>query len=541
MVAAPIGSFIDQITKEVQEIAAERSLRDDQAFGYWFLEQIHDFSEEESEELVVDGPWDKGRDAVYVDTSSGLLRIYQFKWSDNVDYASHAIKDVQRGLVAERTTLPSVSLVQLIVATKAAASQEMAKRAARAESNVRSWLKRNKFVAEVEVELFDLRSFARKYDQLYGPTVTVSFSEPPLEMEDGLLGRLNAADLAPLVETEQIFDFNIRKSLGIRKGSVNYRIKLTLEDPVEQKRFWTYNNGIVCLSTAYTTTRGRRKWECHDFSVVNGAQTLSTIQRYLEDNPAERGKPVWVVAKVVKVDGGDLAEARKITARSNSQSPASDKDLKSIDPHHRWIDEWMTDLFGVRYVYQRGGKRLDKGVAYVDFKDVSQAFVAARGEPHVAFARPGTIFRDPDYYDKVFPTGELQSLRESGTTAERQAFVGERLFGAVLLRSVREKLRKLPGDSRYRSLAYHCVWVFGEAVRYHGLSFVGEEDRAAALVDKYLEDIFDGLREVAVIQRLEVPRDLKSEKLVRELESLDYLDKLGWGKRLRDGVKDVWS
>ena len=54
----------DEIRDAVDEIAAERGLVDNRAFGYWFLENLEDISPVEAATLVTDGAWDEGRDAV---------------------------------------------------------------------------------------------------------------------------------------------------------------------------------------------------------------------------------------------------------------------------------------------------------------------------------------------------------------------------------------------------------------------------------------------------------------------------------------------
>ncbi len=60
-------SVLEEITGEVDSVAAERGLAAPRAFGFYFLEEVEEFSQEEAESMVVDGPWDGGRDAVFFD------------------------------------------------------------------------------------------------------------------------------------------------------------------------------------------------------------------------------------------------------------------------------------------------------------------------------------------------------------------------------------------------------------------------------------------------------------------------------------------
>jgi hypothetical protein len=110
-------SLIDDIRNDVQEISKDRGLTEDRAFGYWFLERYEDLSPEEAEDTITDGPWDRGRDAVYLDEENDTLKIYQFKYSENLEYVRNTLTDVQTGLRAEEWRLPSIDIVNLIIVT----------------------------------------------------------------------------------------------------------------------------------------------------------------------------------------------------------------------------------------------------------------------------------------------------------------------------------------------------------------------------------------------------------------------------------------
>lgn len=119
-------SVLDDIQGQVAEITASHALGADfKGFAYWYLEEIEDFGQEEAEELVVDGAWDRGRDAVHIDEEQRKLTIYQFKYSDNLQYVAGAFTDIQNGVQAEQASLTTVDSLRLVVVTTANADQEL--------------------------------------------------------------------------------------------------------------------------------------------------------------------------------------------------------------------------------------------------------------------------------------------------------------------------------------------------------------------------------------------------------------------------------
>jgi AIPR protein len=190
------------------------------------------------------------------------------------------------------------------------------------------------------VEVWDLRKFAQMLEKLYGVAATLTFKAEPIQDGDALLGLLDIAGLREHVTQEELFAFNIRTFLGKRKGSVNSEIHETLQDDAERGRFWHLNNGIVCLCTEISED-SPTVFAATNFTIVNGAQTTSTIASFLDKNPAA-DEPVWVVAKVLRVDETDIERARELTKTSNLQTPASNKDLRAVDKTHRRIAEWLT-------------------------------------------------------------------------------------------------------------------------------------------------------------------------------------------------------
>lgn len=530
-------SVIDELREEVTTIATTRGLPDSRAFGYWFLETIEDLSEEEAEQTIVDGPWDGGRDAVRLDEDQSQLDIYQFKYSDSRDYSLGAFSDLQRAVQAEKDQLARVDSVRLVVVTLASADTEFRNRAKRTRQNIKAWLTRNNFINyKAEIEVIDLIKFTQIWERLHGIQATIHFRGSPVESQSGLLG-LADASFAREADQEELFAFNVRQFLGVRKGSVNADIKETLEDQEARDEFWTLNNGIVCLCTDYKA-QASNEYAFENLTVVNGAQTISSITRYLEDNPAVT-EPIWVVAKLLKVGEEDIDRARKLTKTSNTQNPTSNKDLRASDISHRRIKDWFSRHSDVQYLFRRGD-RPESGGSVVQMKDLAQAYIAFWDKkPHISFAQVGKIFSDDELYSSPFPSDEIAELRQNGDAEEIRTFLERRLLAHNLLQKIRAYLRNNVQDKTHRSLAYHILWLYSklfEEMRRDSEVYLLHERHAQA-VENTIETISDNISDFFAQSDVAFPRVLKGTQAVEMLTEKALSN--NWIRRTRTALQEV--
>jgi hypothetical protein len=523
-------SIRDDIKERVDEITSSHGLgKDHRGFAYWFLEEIEDFGQEEAQDLVTDGPWDKGRDAVSLDEDEDRLTIYQFKYSENLAYARSAFTDIQSGVRAEEDRLHKISELRLVVVTTATADDDLQKAAKAAQRRVRTWLTKNNHKnVQASVELMDLNHFKQVFETLYGISLTVEYRLPPLRINGAFVGLVNAADFQQHLENEALFAFNIRKFLGLRKGSVNWQMKQTLEQDDERDSFWTYNNGIVCLGTEIREVPGDpSQLDIDNFTIVNGAQTVNTIARFLNENPAVT-EPVWVVCKLVQVAENDLDRARTITKTSNTQTPTSNKDLRAIDMVHRRLAKWFESHFGLTYIYRRG-VRAPKGIEAITMKDVLQAYAAYwREKPEMAFSRVGQLFSSDVEYSAAFPSEDVAELKASGTEGEVRALLVDRVLPWRLLTGVRTRLATKVAsglDKRWKSSAYHVLWLYRRMFDLEGMQ--DREQllaRAGEIVDASADDLVDAFVSFCVSRSEDIPRALKREQLATDLIRSEFLE-----------------
>ncbi len=524
-----MSSIIDEIRREVSSIAKIENIDEPKAFALFYLREIEEKSIEDAKIQIRDGPWDRGRDVIELDEEERVLRIYQFKYSQDIEYVKRALTDIQNAIKEEENlgNLRKVNRVELFIVSLASTTPEVIREKKTIQSNIQKWLRNKGYDISIDIQIVDLKKrLLALYGRIYGIDVELLWKTWREVDGQAIIGLLDARGLVPYVESEELFAFNVRSFLGARKTTASRRIWESLSDENTRRKFWVLNNGIVCLCTSYQISETNSTISFRNFTVVNGAQTLGTIAKFLERNPVIE-EPIWVVAKVLKVGESedDREWAKRITDASNRQTPTSMRDLRAVEPHHAWLERWLQEEFGVIYLYKRGQK-CPKNCICVDMKDMAQAFIAWIGYPHVAFSRPGEIFSKDDYYTMVFPN-EINNLKESGEQSEVREFVASRLLPWKIAVRVREFLYKKapPGsvNEKNRSLVYHIVWLYRRflenAIRkYKYMELYSAIDDV--LEDSVIDDLYDALVSLlGMLEDFDIPKTLKTERAKEILDS----------------------
>jgi hypothetical protein len=521
-------AVLDDIRAAVNEIANQRGLDESRAFAFWFLTEFEELSPEDAENTITDGPWDRGCDAVYPDEEEGIYNIWQFKFSEDENYVKGALRDFQTAVRSKAGEFRNFRRLKLTLVSLVSPSLEFEEEIKRVKGEIKRWLTRQNFEISLEVETVGVKWFLERMQKIYGVDLDLDWNGS-IYIANCILGLVNASQIARYVTREELFAFNIRKFLGLRKGGVSSKIKETLEKD-DRAEFWKHNNGIVCVCTDFQPLT-ENKVHFKNFTIVNGAQTIHTIAKFLEENPVIT-EPIWTVAKVEKIEEHEIEKATLRTITSNTQTPTSNKDLRAVDSWHKWIEDWLQRYFNLAYIYKRGQKSRQEKVG---MKDMAQAYVAfEKEEPHISFARPGQIFAKDEYYNFVFPEEELRELKQRGNENEIRKFLLDRLIPCKLLCGIREYLRgAATGDNRkYRSLAYHILWVYRNPIKSkverEGSDSVYE--KLTEILNNTKEDLYQRIYEFVRAAELDIPRDLKSgklrDKLAKEMNELPWYNTL---------------
>ncbi|KIN15793.1 AIPR family protein [Halomonas sp. KHS3] len=152
---------------------------------------------------------------------------------------------------------------------------------------------------------------------------------------------------------EKLFDANIRHFQG--DTVVNQDISETIKNNPEH--FFYFNNGVTFTCDVIRPigprddTRSTGKFRVENLSVINGAQTVSSLAIDLDNECQERD--VKVLATFIALDG-DLEEfGSKVTRFRNNQNAVSDIDFAALDENQiQWAQTLQQS--GVSYRYKSG-------------------------------------------------------------------------------------------------------------------------------------------------------------------------------------------
>lgn len=153
------------------------------------------------------------------------------------------------------------------------------------------------------------------------------------------LARLNNKYSNTLLGRNILYGLNLRESLN--KNSKTYESMFSTVNS-EPELFLFYNNGITIISSDFDANGPKTKDKIilENFSIINGAQTTSTLGSYLkeaeingDDEKIENLKKVFVLTKIYKINK-DLKNHEKVSDRikiyNNTQTPLSSRDMVSI-------------------------------------------------------------------------------------------------------------------------------------------------------------------------------------------------------------------
>lgn len=144
---------------------------------------------------------------------------------------------------------------------------------------------------------------------------------------------------------------NIRYALG--ETDVNNQIRATAEK--SPQNFWYFHNGITLIADeasrapAAAASHASGIFEFRGASIVNGAQTVSTLARVLDDTALGSVK---VSMRVIILEGAPQDFGSSVTRTNNLQNRVEGRDFVASDPQQERIRNEMS-LDGVDYQIHR--------------------------------------------------------------------------------------------------------------------------------------------------------------------------------------------
>lgn len=311
-------------------------------------------------------------------------------------------------------------------------------------------------------------------------------------------------------ELDQIYDKNVRRWLGIRKGrGVNAKIAETIRDNPEN--LGIYNNGVTFVCSDFKrSARGKRGWVLVNPYIVNGCQTTRTLFEVVDEElgsggtgkssgPGRSYGNCHFVAKVVKTQ--DHSRLTDITRFTNTQNAVRDSDLVAVDVDYNDWKEELEAKYGMYLEIQRGGW------------ESRRAFEKARPGIQPRLTGAGAIPVKANDIIKVFGAGWLGY---AGTAARRlQDFIpGPDSDGSVF-----GEIRKRTQKGRFGAddfKAGQAVFLAGKRLRF-GSSGAGIERAMTRYVFYYV--FIELIRAIGSSGRM--PSSLPTDEVTRFVLSLE--------------------
>jgi hypothetical protein len=393
------------------------------AYAIYLLIDSSDSSTKEAAESVTDGGDDNGIDAIYYYPTNRRMIITQSKWIKNgksepdsaaIGKFCNGVKDlfdmkfdrfndkVQKKQALIEKALSEYETKYSLVLIDTGEKSSLAEHSQRLIDDL---LQELNSAGETETEA--IVEFI-KFDQgkLFS-SLASNIGNSPINLEIGLegwgminqphtayYGMVSAKEIAKWWENYQrkLFNRNIRQVLG--DTDVNKEIEETLVNNPD--KFWYYNNGITIIADKIAKTMvggGSRElgsFKLESISIVNGAQTVSTIGKYaLKENATLDNVKVQV--RIISLKDTLPEFEKDVTRANNRQNRIESRDFVSQDPEQVRIKTELA-IEGIDYNIIRYELFQSSDIAF-DLNEATVALACASGIPNLSTLAKGAIGR----------------------------------------------------------------------------------------------------------------------------------------------------
>lgn len=352
----------------------ENGWAESEAFVLWFLLNVFRLDEIVAQDAICDGFDDKGIDAIYVDNDEEVVYVFQSKLTQKVE-STLGDTDLKEfiGSLHQFSTAEKIAalidggarneLIQLIkdgdVSNRIASGYKLVGvflTNREADGNAKAILAGNP-----DLELYDRHRLSESVlDVDFDRSVDAehSFSTDYAGLLEFKSGEDVTLAIAPVLASELIklqgisdgtlFQRNVRLSLGTTP--VNKAIAGTIKDKSEHNRFVLYHNGITLLCNQLNVLHDEERLIVKGYSVVNGAQSLSTLY----NNSKNITSDLRVLVKFISLKDEELSD--RITWNSNNQNAIKYRDQRSNDATQRRLQAEFKKIPDVALEIKRGEK-----------------------------------------------------------------------------------------------------------------------------------------------------------------------------------------
>lgn len=196
---------------------------------------------------------------------------------------------------------------------------------------------------------------------------------------------------------DTLFDYNVRYSIA-DELNVEKEIQKTLSECPE--KFWFYNNGITVIVNrkgfACDCPRSVEFKGDNTFSIINGAQTITTAAKWYSSEDEDKKKnfdQAKVLLRVIIVDDMNSSFVKDISVSLNRQKSISGIDIANTYDFVKDINQYMNQCDNDSICFEinkRGGTPSYKKSYYInDFAQFVKAYLGQK--PGVARTGKGSL------------------------------------------------------------------------------------------------------------------------------------------------------
>ncbi|WP_339915602.1 AIPR family protein [uncultured Brevundimonas sp.] len=357
----------DLINARIRSVATQHQLKNPAAGLLWLaLQQYFPAQDTAFQELITDGPDDRGVDAIHLvgDDDAVTVYIFQSKARESIDgtiktinvdevlkttsFISQLInksEDLKRcGNLRLREAIERIwglheagtyCSYELVFVSNDSGLGEAAK------ANLKSFTAEHTQVRFAQYAALDLiRDLSRSRKEAEDGQLQ-AISKEIFERSDGdirgLVANVDARSLIALITDNDnltvkrhIFDDNLRVYLGSNSG-YNGQIVETATSTSDSHLFWYLNNGITITCREYSYNKGHPNpiISIRDLQIVNGAQTSHSLVEAAKQG-GDSLENVVVSVKIYATGRTDIAE--RVAVATNSQARIHGRDLRANTP-----------------------------------------------------------------------------------------------------------------------------------------------------------------------------------------------------------------
>jgi hypothetical protein len=472
-------------------------------------------------ESIVDGSGDNGIDAIYYDAKSKYLYFVQSKWIHNgkgepengeVKKFISGIKDLlnfkfdrfndkvkNKEVIIKNAICDPKTKYQIILTYTGI--NDLAEPSRRDFADLLQEL-------NDASELVYLSNFNQK--RIHSSLVISSENLEPIDLtiqlkcfgkitepNIGFYGQVNGVEVYSWFDKyrKRLFAKNIRGVLG--ETDVNKEITQTLEENPEH--FWFFNNGITLITDSIeknmvggaSTDVGH--FLCNNLSIVNGAQTVSSIGKFGEDNPAKLEK-VYVPVRIIQLNGAEENFGQKITKANNTQNRVKNRDFVTFDLEQTRIREELL-IDGIDYRISRGEYESNDKISF-ELVESTTALACASNDISIVVQLKreiGVLWDDLENapYKKLF--NPIVTGRFVYNCVRTQRIIEQSIkTKESLLESGRDKSIVIHGNRVISMLVFNTI----DTKKYKESKFDFDNPKLLEVMEKKVLDIFELMKNI---------------------------------------------